>query len=867
MIDIALQAKPARTGESESRSNEPVTFGVPLPAGLARDGDAWRLEDAAGRSQVVQTRALDAWPDGSVRWLLIDAQVDRQAGATTALRLRRADDAGPSTAPPPNASTSNAAPAIAVTTDGSQVAVDTGTARFLFDTRSDFLFEDVTVAGDKPLNRAASTLSVVLADGTRGRLVLRTIDVRERGPLRASVKLAGQLVAEGRELLQLTAWIDLFAGHNTVRVRLCVTNPRRAVHRGGFWDLGDPNSILIKELKLAFGIHQAARHAGIVGSLEFGAPWQELASPFELYQDSSGGENWNSTNHVNRERKVPNAFRGYRVTGGAARSSGLRATPIVELRSEHQTVAVAMPAFWENFPKAIQSDASAGVLELALFPAQYSDVHELQGGEQKTHELFVAFGPDTVTPAPLAWTRAQTVMAVDPAWVQSSRAVPFLAPLTADHRALVDAAIEGAQTFEHKRERVDQYGWRHFGELYGDHEAVRHTGPGVLVSHYNNQYDVVAGFAYQFLRTADPRWRRMMIDLATHVVDIDVYHTDEDKSAYNRGLFWHTYHYGDADTATHRSYPRSALGVTHGGGPSADHNYTTGLMHYYFLTGDETARDTIVDFAGFVIALEDGRRTPFRWLDRGETGRATLSAVGYYGAGRAAANSLSVLVDAHRLTREPRFLAMAEHLIRRVIHPKEDIAERRLDVPEQRWFYTMCMQSLGKYLHYKAERGELDAAYAYTRAGFLHYARWMAEHEHPYLEKPEKLQFKTETWAAQDIRKSDAFYFAALHAAGDERARFVERAQFFHDYSTRTLLASPTRALARPVAVLLTSGFMRGPFEREPAAAAPAPAATHDFGEPVRFVPQRERAKKRAVLVAGIGALAFVLVIVMLILR
>ena len=47
-----------------------------------------------------------------------------------------------------------------------------------------------------------------------------------------------------------------------------------------------------------------------------------------------------------------------------------------------------------------------------------------------------------------------------------------------------------------------------------------------------------------------------MHELAVHVRDIDVYHTDEDKSAYNHGLFWHTVHYVDAGTSTHRSYPR-----------------------------------------------------------------------------------------------------------------------------------------------------------------------------------------------------------------------------------------------------------------------------------------------------------------------
>src|SRR5262249_47316793 len=153
-----------------------------------------------------------------------------------------------------------------------------------------------------------------------------------------------------------------------------------------------------------------------------------------------------------------------------------------------------------------------------------------------------------------------------------------------------------------------------------------------------------------------------------------------------------------------------------------------------------------------------------------------------------------------------------------------------------------------KYLHYKAERGELDAMYAYGRASLLHYARWMVENEYPYLDKPEKLEFKTETWAAQDVRKSDVFYFAALHASGNERERFLERARFFYEYSMRTLASASTRALARPVAVLMTSGFMSGLVERQPDIAAPEPSGSHAFGRPERFVPQRERAKRRAVL-------------------
>ena len=41
------------------------------------------------------------------------------------------------------------------------------------------------------------------------------------------------------------------------------------------------------------------------------------------------------------------------------------------------------------------------------------------------------------------------------------------------YERLVETAIEGAESFVAKREIIDEFGWRHYGDIYGDHEAVR----------------------------------------------------------------------------------------------------------------------------------------------------------------------------------------------------------------------------------------------------------------------------------------------------------------------------------------------------------------------------------------------------------
>ena len=50
-----------------------MTVGIPVPPGVLRDANAVQLIDSAGQPLPVQTQATGVWPDGSVRWLLVEA--------------------------------------------------------------------------------------------------------------------------------------------------------------------------------------------------------------------------------------------------------------------------------------------------------------------------------------------------------------------------------------------------------------------------------------------------------------------------------------------------------------------------------------------------------------------------------------------------------------------------------------------------------------------------------------------------------------------------------------------------------------------------------------------------------------------------
>lgn len=827
------------------RHGEPVSIGVACPRGAVQRADRWALTDQRGRAVPVQTTTLDRWGDGSVRWLLAEFQADVVPHASSCYALAPDDTA------------TDDGPAVAIEHAGEVLRIHTGAATIDVP-RSGHGFLTSASVGDASLLRSTA----ITAEDHRGHrytFTTRRVVVERAGSLGAVVRLDGALMsASGQAWLDAVVRLNFFAGLGTVTAEIEVTNRRAAKHPGGAWDLGDQGSVFIRDLSIELATN-VNNLADVWGSLDHSDHMEPAGRRFAVYQDSSGGFNWQHVNHANRDGRVPATFRGFRAMRDERLIEGLRATPIASIGGGGARISVALPRFWQVFPKSIEADSRRCVV--GMFPRVYGDVHELQGGERSTLAFAMCFGRDTVSAEPLAWTRTPLSVSADPL---SYRQAGAWAPLSAGSRvsaegyeALINTAIKGDQSFEQRRELIDEFGWRNFGELYADHEAVKAPS---LVSHYNNQYDAVAGFVTRFMQTADYRWWTLAHDLAVHVADIDLYHTDRDRAAYNGGYFWHTEHYRAAGTATHRAYSKRS--GTSGGGPCSEHNYTTGLMLHHFLTGSEKSRATVIQLANWVIDMDDGRKSRFRWIDRRDTGLASVTREpSFHGPGRGAGNSINALVDAHRLTGEPRYLDKADALIARCVHPDDDPAAIDLLDAENRWSYTVFLQALGKYLEYRAERGLVDAKFDYARAVLLKYATWMCAHERPYLDSPEQLEHPTETWAAQDLRKAAVFEFAARHTRDEgARACFLARADGFVDYAVSMLLQSPTGRLTRPLVLLLAYGFQRPMADL---AAVRTPVVLTFEREP--FTPLRQRlTRKLAWAGAGLSAAA-VLAIVLLI--
>ena len=119
-------------------------------------------------------------------------------------------------------------------------------------------------------------------------------------------------------------------------------------------------------------------------------------------------------------------------------------------------VVLALPFSMLTAVDALRREAGvppflARAIALRLFPGSYPDAHELQGGEQKTHEWYIAFSRDSVTDEELAWCRAPLVARLDPAAYAAACAVPYLVAAADDSRplyhALVTSGVDGADSF------------------------------------------------------------------------------------------------------------------------------------------------------------------------------------------------------------------------------------------------------------------------------------------------------------------------------------------------------------------------------------------------------------------------------------
>ena len=812
-----------------ARRAEVVTLGLPLPADARLNPAAVRLRTESACAIPVQPKVLAQTPEGNPTWLQISFPASTPAAESETFVLSWGEPALSATseaqaAPPPQAT-----------------------------------FQVGAAGGETLFSHAPDSPCRLVAHDEQGRprvARLKNVRLAESGPVRKVWELEGAFPGLPLRLRVVLAWVEATCD---LDCRITLENRGRAQHPGGYWDLGDPGSVLLQGLSLqwAIPISPAARWSWNTQpqaplSLIEGRSWR-------LEQESSGGEAWDSRVHVDRDNHVPWTYRGYRVRAGEVGreqivEEGLRATPALVVHDGAFARAFTLVEFWEKFPSGLEWDRTT--VSAQLWPRRSGRLHELQAGERLTREIRWTSGETAESALDrLDAARSPLHLELPASRMDFGRTIPYLPPADATPRTelaqLLGQMLEGPDSFFAKREVLDEFGWRHFGDCWADHEQQYYKGPAPVVSHYNNQYDLLHGLLVQYVLSGDRRWWELADPLARHVIDIDIYHTDFDKSAYSGGMFWHTAHYHDAGTCTHRTMSTKMLGKeipAVGGGPGNEHNYSTGLLLYYLLTGFQPAADAVRQLADWVVTMDDGDEHLLGLVADQPTGQASATFdPEYHGPGRGAGNSIQSLINGWLLTHDPRYPRQMEAIIRRTIHPRDDVSARELLNAEARWSYTVYLQALPRFLETIPEACVGRSFHAYVRAALCRYADWMSEHEHCYLDTPEQLEYPTETWAAQDLRKGNVLRQAARYTTGEARQKWQQRGSEITEQAWRQLTSFATRGQTRPAALVLQQAYIETCLNQTSPAevAADCSDCEGEYGEPTVFATQKRRAKQR----------------------
>ncbi|MCP4324114.1 MAG: hypothetical protein GY787_20115, partial [Alteromonadales bacterium] len=497
---------------SISRTSQPVSIGFPFALGAVFADTKLAIQPQDNQLISCQISPLTYWHDGSVKWATIDFVVDITSNEKLLLTLT--DDFSVE-------KLSSQQGQIKVLENQSQLEINTGLDTFYIGMTQGELLSIISSESKK-----AESLFIQLTDSKNEHYQAVVdkvcVDTIEETTHRKSLSIKGAFIGETDKkiALQFESTLTFFANTSYIKVDLTLHNPKAAKHPGGVWDLGDDSSITFKSLSInipidsnaSVDIHDHISNKAIAcGQSSF------------LRQFSSGGVNWNSPVHKNAAGNIDIEKNGFSINSDNTEHNGMRISPSFSVQNIESTISVYIEKFWQNFPKAISKQKN--LLNVGLFP---DGNFELQGGEKKSHSVWIDFKS---TSQNFNWVDKPLTVIIEPLYIENTGAFDFFkSGVKQDELStIIEKGIHGSSDFFEKREAVDEYGWRNFGDLYADHESEGYEGKDIFVSHYNNQYDPIYGFIYQFLSSGNSSYLELADDLSKHVADIDIYHTVDDK--------------------------------------------------------------------------------------------------------------------------------------------------------------------------------------------------------------------------------------------------------------------------------------------------------------------------------------------------
>ena len=590
----------------------PFTYGIPLPQGIVRKPDQIALLDAAGRAAPLSAQPLATWPDGSIRWALLDFCGDfapsEKAEWTIAL------DEGVQTPPPaqpvrvevsngvpkrgaPKADTPalgtppsrlgappDASGLEPLDQGDSEIRVSNGPLEAVFRRDRFGVFESLQADGVELIRGGRSD---IVAVSPAGKIFRASYDPRPRlsledvTPLRAVVRWDGGLFAgDGSRLTEFRLKLHFFAGNPYVKVEhsaVCRETPEKGVmireYRIDLELLAGRAATKVVRQKIHdvdnfSRLVELKQNVHVMATPPPQGAVQSPAGTVVLEDESAFAENTAGFPHFLR----PGAPR--LVLGGGY---GV-VYPFLGLADERGTVVASFLRMSPQYPKGVAADEDR--LSFEVWPER-SGEWRLARGMTKTHHLALSFFGRRLSPEEI------DNEAVRREFFAGQAQDPVEVTLDTDY---------ARSTGQAESDRLLPYLPQKYPRLETKFAALQLHGRPLAVSGMmdygeaiatNNEEDQGHEYAMEYYRRGSYEHYQKLVAQMLHNSTVDV--VDWDPDPLRQG-----------GTPYHTGYHQDAVCV-----PS--HTWTEGMFEYAYVTGDREAFRAAVGICEWILRYMKGK--------------------------------------------------------------------------------------------------------------------------------------------------------------------------------------------------------------------------------------------------------------------
>ena len=465
-----------------ARTGEIVCSGVPFAKGILQPNQPVHVVKFRGDQLPTQAKVLGQWPDGSVRWLLVQFPADCPANAQGEYYL--VPDQGPEPETP-----------LTVRDEADQITINTGPLTVTVPRNELTMLGDVRLEQNDTLASRDTTFKFLLEDGSvhsSAGVRPESVTLEQNGPLRSTVHVVGWLQGpEQSRLYKLDTRLRFYAGQSYVKAEYT------------FICLGKPDLHRVKEISV-----ELSPEVGDTAKFTLPGDAQPTRGALTSGQTAVLSVDTDMVCRVglgNEQIEAKSHLDGWGLlTGGDS------------------SVGVAVRDFWHLCPKAIE--LSPGRIKLALWSARAGKTLNLGRTRAKTHHVLYNFGPPQEALDQIRAFQEPLIATTDPQYFCNTDALNPLSPTGVPETADYDGKIEeGFDSLQRQRETMPrENGMLHYGDYY-------HGGYGNELTRGDLEYDTGHACFLLYARSGQRKHYDFAAACNQHFIDIDVNHETGDQ--------------------------------------------------------------------------------------------------------------------------------------------------------------------------------------------------------------------------------------------------------------------------------------------------------------------------------------------------